>query len=418
MIIPKNVIMKIEKRINALIFDNSIAIITSKGEIFFTSFVFRDKAYVSILKMIQPPEQKDLASVLSELEANSNGKVEVEVKQNEEPEETPDTVAGGEQIPEEKIDENLQKKIDEKGSIILSMVYKEEFYKDAKLTTILNTNGKIDDVYRILFSNDNYSYKGKNYKGFWEYLKVEKSGDTEFSMTEYEPPPPKFYTTGKQLEDLPSEPKFSVKKIDFIHPMKKTSIPFMPKTCPIKEIHKIYWINNKEFQVINEVRSEKIPYSDSFFIIVLYHVLQKEKKIEINFKMQITFVKKTMMQGTIEKTVVSETSETTTQIVFPAMQEFFKNIYKSNEYQTKFPPAQKVNGEAEKEVENEKEEDEVKEIESGELENFKKKNSELEKRIENLEGKMKMVLMAVLLLIGVLGMEIVQKLFGYIFEIG
>ena len=298
--------------------------------------------------------------------------------------------------------------------MIISMVPKDDFYKGSKLTAVLN-RCNIDDVYRILFSNDNYSYKGKNYKGFWEYFKVGKSGDTDFSMTEYEPPAPKFYATGKNLEDLPSEPKFSIKKIELIHPMKKTSIPFMPKTCPIKEIHKIYWINNKEFQVIIEIRSEKIPYSDSFFIMQLYHVLQKEKKVEISTKVQVTFVKKTMMQGTIEKTVLSETAETATQIIFPAMQEFFKNIYKSNEYQTKFPSAQKVNGELAKEVENEKEEDETKEMETVELETFKKKNSELETRIENLEGKMKIVLIAVLLLIVVLGMEIFQKFIGFIF---
>lgn len=43
--IPKSDILKIEKKYNAIIFDNSISITTCNGEIFLTSLVSRDKAY-------------------------------------------------------------------------------------------------------------------------------------------------------------------------------------------------------------------------------------------------------------------------------------------------------------------------------------------------------------------------------------
>jgi len=43
--IPFADIIRIEKRKNALIFDNSLAIITSKGELFFTSYVARDACF-------------------------------------------------------------------------------------------------------------------------------------------------------------------------------------------------------------------------------------------------------------------------------------------------------------------------------------------------------------------------------------
>lgn len=38
-------ILRIEKRYNTLIFDNSILIVTKKGSFFFTSFLARDKVF-------------------------------------------------------------------------------------------------------------------------------------------------------------------------------------------------------------------------------------------------------------------------------------------------------------------------------------------------------------------------------------
>ena len=45
LMIPYDDITTIEKRYNAVVFDNSIAIITKKSEIFLTSFINRDKAF-------------------------------------------------------------------------------------------------------------------------------------------------------------------------------------------------------------------------------------------------------------------------------------------------------------------------------------------------------------------------------------
>ena len=45
-LIPISSISRLEKKYNAMVFDNSIAIITkSEKEIFFTSFVYRDAAF-------------------------------------------------------------------------------------------------------------------------------------------------------------------------------------------------------------------------------------------------------------------------------------------------------------------------------------------------------------------------------------
>lgn len=51
--IPKKDIKKIEKRFNAVIFDNSISITTVNGEIFFTSFFSRNEAYDMICSAME-----------------------------------------------------------------------------------------------------------------------------------------------------------------------------------------------------------------------------------------------------------------------------------------------------------------------------------------------------------------------------
>lgn len=417
MIIPKTVILRIEKRINALIFDNSIAIITSKGEIFFTSFVFRDKAYISILKTVQPPEQKDLQTLLDAISKEKSPEDTLNSK-NEEPLEEEVLPENPIEKQEQKIDEGLLTKLEERANVILALAPKDDFYKEIKHIIIFKTPCNIDDVFRILFSSEPQEYKGKTYKGFWEYVKTEKSGDIDFSMTEYDPLPPKFFLTGKNLEDLPLDPvKISERRAECTHPVKKTGVPFMPKTCPVKEIHKAYWISNKEFQIVNEIRSEKVPYADSFFITILYQVRQKGKKVELTIKIQITFVKKTMMQRTIEKAVLEETNETNNQIIFPSMEEFLKGVYKSADYQKKFPSVvEKVKGESIKEVEKEREEEEEEEEKGeGQVEILCKKNLELERRVLILEGKVKLVGIVIWALGAILIGQIVQKVLDWIF---
>lgn len=47
--IPKIDVLKLEKKTNAYIFDNSISLKTPKGQILFASFFYRDKAFDLIM---------------------------------------------------------------------------------------------------------------------------------------------------------------------------------------------------------------------------------------------------------------------------------------------------------------------------------------------------------------------------------
>ena len=351
MIIPKNDIIRIEKRYNALIFDNSIAIVTPRGELFFTSFVFRDKAYVSIIKMIKPPEQRDLAAILESARnisilKNSNDNMNnLEEKKEISPFNSPtnnannndaNVVAAAEVI----VDQALLKKLENRAIMVREIAPKDDFFNDQEFK--MKAPGfiqRVEDVYRILFSNDTIRFKGKDYHGFWEYLKVVKSEDIEYSMSPLNPPPPVFYSKSENLEELASYPNFSERKVEFTHPVRNTGIPFMPKTCPVKDFQKIYWISNTEFKMVGDVKSEKIPYADCFYISVIYTVRQcEDKSIDIICKFKVVWIKSTVLKGTIEKKVNSETIETTTTVILPSFMEFLKYVYLSNEYQSKYVP--------------------------------------------------------------------------------
>lgn len=382
MIIPKKDILRIEKRYNALIFDNSIAVITLKGEVFFTSFVFRDRAYTSIIKTLTPVEQKDIP--IDEKPEETKEKPEINIEKE-------DIKA----FEEEKIiaPETLVK-LEERANIIRTLYPKEEYFKEITYTNVLPVRCRLDDVVRILYAGIPYTYKGKTFKsGFFEFLKIERSGDTQLLITEFDPPiPPYYLSKDVPIEELTSAIHMSERRMEYIHPVKKTGIPFIPKTCPVKEVHKMYWINNKELFYINEAKSEKVPYSDCFHIVCGFRIRELEGcKIETSMKLQIIFVKKTYLQGTLERAVIEENGDAIKNIVYPSMADWFTTIFKSKEYQEKYPSVVLKETKEEIQEEEKKLEEEVKAAEVVD---------EKEERIKILEEKLKMAK----LVIGLMGM--------------
>ena len=198
MIIPKEDIKRIEKRYNALIFDNSIAVITKTGELFFTSFVFRDKAYAAIIRNIEPPEQKDshlyfqqnnnneqeINNLNNNEENNEQNKIEEEDKNNDE---NKNKEQEGEENPN---DTELEKKIEARCQKIKEIALKDDFFDQRQHKLKIPWTNRVEDVYRIIFSTEIFNFKGQNYHGYWEYLKLVQSEDVDYSITPFNPPPP------------------------------------------------------------------------------------------------------------------------------------------------------------------------------------------------------------------------------------
>lgn len=65
---PYSNIARIEKKVNAMVFDNSMSIYTKEDkEVFFTSFVFRDQAYEIIKKQMNDFDSERKASLVPDI---------------------------------------------------------------------------------------------------------------------------------------------------------------------------------------------------------------------------------------------------------------------------------------------------------------------------------------------------------------
>lgn len=189
----------------------------------------------------------------------------------------------------------------------------------------------------------------------------------------------------------------------------------MPKTCPVKEAQKLYWVSNKEFRLVGDVKSEKIPYADCFSIFVMYLVKQNQNNtIEITARFKIAWVKSTILKDTIEKRVSAETIETTNNIVFPSFLDILKSVYNSQEYQSKYPVLQK--GGNENLVENNNKESNHEEPDN------ENNNDELLKKIEvctkkifSLEEKIKKNEIILYSFVGVFAIKILYSFISYMF---
>lgn len=191
------------------------------------------------------------------------------------------------------------------------------------------------------------------------------------------------------MDQLSDAPFFSERHVEFRHPVRNTGIPFMPKSCPVKEEHKIFWFSDKEFSLNTEVRSEKILFSDSFYICVQYDVKSPNGHIELTSKFKVVWIKKTIMQTKIEKKVVSETLDTAQLIILPGMAKILKHVLNSKEYQEKYPNKKKNKGQHTGEM-NKNEENEDKGLEGvkvGEVEELKEELAKIKERLGKVEGK-------------------------------
>jgi len=56
-LIPHEDILKVQKKKYALFFNNSISMLTKKGELFFASFINRKKTYRHLLKVLDKPDE-------------------------------------------------------------------------------------------------------------------------------------------------------------------------------------------------------------------------------------------------------------------------------------------------------------------------------------------------------------------------
>ncbi|EAR96189.2 GRAM domain protein (macronuclear) [Tetrahymena thermophila SB210] len=117
--IPYIDIIRIDKRKNALIFDNSIAVITQRGELFFTSYVQRDNCYKLITYLMQAVKEGRTSMVLSAKRVLENsGASNEQIEENRKLSDVSSN--GGQQTQSSPTQFTINKEVDEVQEIVLN----------------------------------------------------------------------------------------------------------------------------------------------------------------------------------------------------------------------------------------------------------------------------------------------------------
>ncbi|CAK57382.1 unnamed protein product (macronuclear) [Paramecium tetraurelia] len=300
--IPKQDIMCIQKRANAYIFDNSISIFTPKGQLFFATFFQRDIAYDLIIKTFSPKEQPELmASLTNQAPINSIKIINVPYTQDQ------------------------LKLLEERQQRILNLMGPDpEIFIAESIFEFPEINVKL--FYRLIFGD---KMLGQN-MSFYEKMKKGPLGCDGLNLTQWIPAPPMDFDSDYGTQNLLDGPDFLEREFSCIQPLPKSSIPFMPTKCDCKEQQKIYFINQDFFILDLIVKTYKVPYAESFQVLVRYKCTQTEKGVKLDCRVRNEFLKAILVKKVIEKASQDEISEKTNQKIFPAIRQELSNYLKGS----------------------------------------------------------------------------------------
>jgi hypothetical protein len=341
LIIPKEDVIKVEKRYNLKIFNNSILIVTKRSELFFTSFVYRDQCYELINKMINNKKIEKTESKKME-EDMLQDEQEAQVGVNEE-----SNIKIGGVIDKKTFITKLLRKIDflkrlekvhqqriqEFDSLPKEQAYRPE--KEFKKFYMREESlGKIplNLVFQYIFDQEQPCDELNRGKTFWESL-YEIRNDTDITSETSAQEIPKFFKDLEYflnifanfeeeemvsfLDEIPNWNKFYKYNYKLTHPIKKKM--FGPDKVILKEDTVVYFVSPK--LMIVEVISvgSGFPYCDTFINVTQWRFNTEYKYVssEGTFKFEtnvscmflINFLKSCMFKSVIESEGYKESEE-------------------------------------------------------------------------------------------------------------
>jgi hypothetical protein len=361
LIIPLVDIVRVEKKYNLKIFNNSIKIITKKSELFFTSFVYRDACYKMIQNYIEEIRKLEFNKIQSnkddeeDLEDEILEKIDIEGNPNHPKIQRAKGIKNNvsatafksnfiskilkkleffsklDKIHNQRLEEFETNKFNDIQPFKAESTFKKVYYKDEPVG-----NFPLPIAYLNLFHNENVCEELGRGKGFWESL-YELRNDFDLTyerVTEgINSEIPKFFEDPEHaltlfsnidedsmtnfLEEIKNWPKMVKFYFKFIHPIKKKLIG--PDKVTLREEFCVYFVSPKLFIVEITNYGFNFPYSDCFNTITQYrfNTNYKYSASEGIFKFnttctvmfQIVFVKSCFFKGMIEDEGYKESLE-------------------------------------------------------------------------------------------------------------
>ena len=356
--IPIDDIIKFEKRTNALIFHNAIAIITKGGELFFASFMSRDTTFDLLLKLLPlNPEAKSppIEPILKLDYLSDSKKNELFSTDQEAPPKKESSLFSPEKkaIDEQPISDDAValKKPHKKSSTVeqlhklsvsltvepkphQSMQFQERTLRiQALLLPIKNyketithnfADANLKDLFISLFSvkSDDFpsiKHKGNSYANFIELFMGENKEENGI-IGYWDPIPPKYFRfcDNFDFEELLGYPDTSTFEISFHHPIKERVI-FAPKFSCCTDKYKAFWISQEELVIQVDTHFAKIPFADYFIVRKGFFFKENKEKnqVELTVRYYVDFVKSTVFQSRIEKSTADESKEFYQEVFIP-----------------------------------------------------------------------------------------------------
>ncbi|EAR85175.2 GRAM domain protein (macronuclear) [Tetrahymena thermophila SB210] len=339
LVIPFNEIKQIDKKAQALIFDNAISITTKKGTLTFTSFMNRDRCYRLIKQQIaqfgdlmekkmapnsnkkvkknkvdtSDSEDDEVDEEGQQRDDDSQGELERSGNTNENqenPESQPDEQAIEKQpaFPPILSEELKQSMLERKQKILSDNPKHYLSNKDFETFELVLENTHTREVFIEIFSDKQY----KDYQSFSHFYQQTYIKDTNIDITPWQPAPSSIYTdvSSTNYQEFLESNQFSTKTNQFIHPVRE-KVPMGPKTCQVNSEEKIFWLSSEEILIQREFKVSKVPMADCFTTQNFYHIQQTgPTTVKITFGFFINFVKSSMFKSLIVKSSGSENRET------------------------------------------------------------------------------------------------------------
>lgn len=345
LIIPLVEVVRIEKKYNLKIFDNSINIVTKKSELFFTSFVQRDNCYKILTRHWDNTRKHEEEK---EKDEDSDDECGVEVNEKGNNTRTTQNLAlmksnyiakmlkridflnRLEKVHQQRMNDFLNANPDEFKSFKPENTFKKTYFKDEFLS-----NCPLPLVYLNLFDRNTVCEELGKGKCFWESLyEMRNDYDLQFSFLDNTSECiPNFFQDIEQtislfgnpeeesfetfLNDVSSWPKALRYHYNFMHPIKKKLIG--PDRLRLKQEFNIYFVSPKCLIIEDIGYGYEFPYADCFVTTMQYRFDTNYKysvnegifKFSTSFTCMFTmdFVKSCFFKGMIEDEGYKESLE-------------------------------------------------------------------------------------------------------------
>jgi len=297
-LIPIEDVQNIEKRYNAWIFDNSIAIKTKTTEFFFTSFVYRDRAYDLLEKCLKDFRLANKSEeILKPISLNEGGNIEIQ--QNSSVKEFLDKLKEIENERYEKIKGLIMQKTgtvtcDESFNCPMQMFFNAVYVEGSKARNIADEISENKDL-QVIKDPVHPKFFTSLKEAIGLYYNLPKSDQDEY------------------LNAVRNMPLTNESRKKYVHMLKNgLPIPFFPDRCTIEEEGTYYYVSPVYLIYQSKSATSGVPYGDYFYSYFQAHVKQITEILpnnEIRYKVH---TKNTLLNDFFKDTVFKNKIDTET----------------------------------------------------------------------------------------------------------